>query len=59
MSEEKKKKDEIEFGQGSNNAIIFNNTSARLTEQQMNIKIQLEARRAVQSSGRSTSRYKR
>ena len=59
MSEKKEKKDEIKFGQGTNNAVVFNNTSAPLTEKQMNLKIQLEARRTVQSSGRSTSRYKR
>ncbi len=48
-----KKKEELVFGEGSNNAIIFGMASGKLTEEQLNQKIQLEARKASGGSNHS------
>lgn len=48
-----KKKEELTFGEGSNNAIIFGCAATKLTEEQLNLKIQLEARKASGGSSHS------
>ncbi|TVQ85686.1 MAG: hypothetical protein EA357_00200 [Micavibrio sp.] len=50
-----KKKEKTDYGQGTNNSIIFNASGAKLTEEQLKLKIQLEARKASQG-GSSSSR---
>jgi len=48
-----KKKEELHFGEGSNNAIIFGMASGKLTEEQLNQKIQMEAQKASRGSNLS------
>ena len=48
-----KKKEKLNYGEGSNNAIIFGCAATKLTEEQLKMKIQLEARKA--SGGSSLS----
>lgn len=49
-----KKKDELEYGQGTNNSIIFNNSSAHLTEEQLKMRIQMDAQKASKGSGQGS-----
>lgn len=48
-----KKKEELTFGEGTNNSIIFGMASGKLTEEQLKLKIQLEARKASGGSSHS------